>query len=75
MSKHGSNLSKEALALPHEERIDLIERLLSSLDPPEGHTEALWARETEERIDAFEEGKIKTVTAEEFFRPPHPSSK
>ena len=74
MSDRGSQLLEEALALPPEERADLAERLLSSLDPPQAQVERLWATEAEDRIDAFEQGQIKAISAEEFLRPLHRSS-
>ena len=70
MSDHGLRLLEEALALPVNERADLVERLLSSLDPSEPEIEKLWAKEVEDRIDALERGKLRTISAEEFFRPP-----
>ena len=70
MSDHGFRLLEEALALPINERADLVERLLSSLDPPEPEVEKLWALEAEDRIEAFERGELKTISAREFFRPP-----
>ena len=70
MSEHGLRLLEEALALPVNERADLVERLLSSLDPSEPEIEKLWAKEVEDRIDAFECGDLRTISAEEFFRPP-----
>ena len=47
-----------------------IARLLSSLGPSEPKIEKLWAAEVEDRIDALERGDLRTVSAEEFFRPP-----
>ena len=70
MSDHGLRLLEEALALPANERADLVERLLSSLDPSEPEIEKLWAKEVEDRIDALERGDLRTISAEEFFRPP-----
>ena len=70
MSEHGLRLLEEALALPVNERADLVERLLSSLDPSEPEIEKLWANEVEDRIDALEHGDLRTISAEEFFRPP-----
>jgi len=65
-----SRLIEEALGLPANERADLAERLLSSLDPPEPELEKLWVAEVEDRIEAFEQGKLKTISSQEFFRPP-----
>jgi putative addiction module component (TIGR02574 family) len=70
MSDRGLRLLEEALALPVNERADLVERLLSSLDPVEPEIEKRWAKEVEDRIDALERGNLKTISAEEFFRPP-----
>ena len=70
MSDQGLRLLEEALALPVNERADLVERLLSSLDPSEPEIEKLWSKEVEDRIEALERGELRTISAEEFFRPP-----
>ena len=70
MSDDSLRLLEEALALPENERADLVERLLSSLGPAEPEIEKRWAKEVEDRIDALERGELKTISAEEFFRPP-----
>lgn len=70
MTDHSLRLLEEALALPYNERADLVERLLSSLDAAEPEIEKRWAKEVEDRIDALERGELKTISAEEFFRPP-----
>jgi putative addiction module component (TIGR02574 family) len=69
VSDHSLRLFEEALGLPESERVDLVERLLSSLDPPEREIEKCWAKEVEDRINALERGDRKTISAEEFFRP------
>jgi putative addiction module component (TIGR02574 family) len=68
MSSKGTEVLKEALSLPTEERAELVERLMSSLDPPsqEG-IDLLWGREAEERLDAFDRGEIQAVPAKEVF--------
>jgi len=68
MSKTGAQLLQEVLALPPEERVELVERLLISLDPPPNRRiDELWAREAEDRVDAFERKEIKSVPAKEAF--------
>jgi putative addiction module component (TIGR02574 family) len=64
MSKKGAQVLEQALALPEPERAELVDRLLASLDREASpNHDALWAREAEARIDAFERGEIKAVSA------------
>jgi putative addiction module component (TIGR02574 family) len=70
MSNRSLRLLEEALALPDNERADLVEHLLSSLDPAEPEIEKRWAKEVEDRIDALDRGELKTISIEELFRPP-----
>ena len=58
-------LLKEALSLKPAEKADIIDQLLSSLDNPDKEVDELWAKEVENRIDSYEQGKIKAVTLEE----------
>jgi len=68
MSK-GAQLLEEALSLPPTERAQLAEQILTSLDLREqSEIDVLWAQEAEERLDAFEEGRLKAVPAAEVFR-------
>jgi len=68
MSKRGAQVLEEALSLPPAERAELADRLLSSLDASAvSRIDAQWAVEAEDRIDAFERGEIKTVSASEAF--------
>jgi putative addiction module component (TIGR02574 family) len=68
MSKKGAEVLEAALSLPPAERAEIVDRLLTSLDaPPDRRIDELWAQEAEGRIDAFEHGEIKTVSAKEVF--------
>jgi len=68
MSKRGAQVLEEALSLPPEERAELIDRLQSSLDlPSHKKIDELWAQEAEDRLDAFERGEIKAISAKEVF--------
>ena len=58
---------KEALNLTPEKRVELIEKLLISLDNPDKKLDLLWAKEAEARIDAYEQGKIRTLAIEEVL--------
>ena len=69
MSHHTNQIIKNALSLPAPDRIKLVERLLASFDSPARiETDALWAEESEDRIDAFERGEISTFAAEDVFQ-------
>jgi putative addiction module component (TIGR02574 family) len=68
MSKRGAEVLEEALSLPAAERAELADRLLISLDSSSGgRIDALWAAEAEDRIEAFERGEIKAVSADDAF--------
>ena len=68
MSSRGTQVLKEALSLPPAERAEIAERLLSSLDPPSQEAmDLLWGKEAEERLDAFDRGEIKAVSAKHVF--------
>jgi putative addiction module component (TIGR02574 family) len=59
----------EALKLSAEERAELIEQILRSFDGANRPAlDALWARESEDRIDAYERGEIDSIPAAEVFR-------
>ncbi|MBI2431809.1 MAG: addiction module protein [Candidatus Hydrogenedentes bacterium] len=60
------NLTEQVLLLPVEERIKLVEKLLSSLNSPiDPEIEAAWAAESEARLEAVLSGKEKTISGEE----------
>jgi putative addiction module component (TIGR02574 family) len=68
VSTTSEQIIKEALALPVPERAELLERLLVSFQsPPNAHIDELWAREAEDRIDAYDRGELRAAPAEEVF--------
>jgi len=56
-----------ALELPENERAEVVEQLLLSLDKPNPDIEEQWAIEVESRIDAYDRGEIRSVPADEVF--------
>ncbi|MBW1868531.1 MAG: addiction module protein [Deltaproteobacteria bacterium] len=56
-----NNILKDALTLKPSQKAELIDKLLSALDKPDREIDELWAKEAENRIDAYDRGKIKTV--------------
>jgi len=61
-------LFKEALLLEPKERAELIDKLLSSLDKLDTKVDALWVREAEDRIEAYEQGEMRAVSLEDVLR-------
>ncbi len=61
-------LISEAVSLPVEIRLQLVERLLESLNPSHKDIDKLWATEAERRVAEIDKGAVKTVSGEEVFR-------
>ena len=68
MNKMLESISCEALELPPDQRVTLAHRLLTSidLDQEAGAAEA-WQQEIERRIQNYDQGLSKTVSAAEVF--------
>ena len=62
------SILKDALTLRPSEKAQLIDRLISSLDKSDKEIDELWAKEVEDRIDAYEQGKMKTISIEEVLQ-------
>ena len=62
------NILKEALTLKPSEKAKLIDKLISSLDKSDKEIDELWAREAEDRIDAYDQGKIKAISLEKVLQ-------
>lgn len=58
----------EALSLPSDARIRLVERLLASLNlPTQAEIDRLWAEEAERRVEQIEQGEMELVPGEQVF--------
>ncbi|MBX3179859.1 MAG: addiction module protein [Candidatus Hydrogenedentes bacterium] len=59
-------LREQVLALPEFQRAALLEDILTSFDPDlRKSVDQAWAAEAEDRLEAFGEGKIESVSMEE----------
>jgi len=68
MPKHGRQILAEALKLPPVERAELIEGLLTSFEfQSRKRIDALWAKEAENRINAYERGEMAAIPAKDVF--------
>jgi putative addiction module component (TIGR02574 family) len=68
MSASSEEILKQALALPLQERAELVEQLLATFQtPPDPHIDELWAREADDRLEAYDRGELKAIPEEEVF--------
>jgi len=68
MSATSEQILRQALALPLEERAELIEQLLATFQgPTDPALDALWIAEAHDRQDAYHCGEMEAVSAEEVF--------
>jgi len=68
MTARTEQVLSEALSLPPSERAQLAERLFSSLDISQKELDILWAKEADSRIDAYDRGDIKAVSANDVYK-------
>ncbi|MDO9542220.1 MAG: addiction module protein [Kiritimatiellia bacterium] len=58
----------EALSLPADARIGLVEKLLSSLNlPTQREIDRAWAEEAERRVDQIDRGKVELIPGKKVF--------
>ncbi len=68
MPKQRRQILAEALKLPPVERAELVEDLLTSFEfKSRKRIDALWAKEAENRIDAYERGEMAAIPAKDVF--------
>ena len=68
MSENATQVLQNALALPAQERAELVDKLLASLQAPsDPRLDELWIREAESRLNAYDRGEMEAIPAEEVF--------
>lgn len=60
-------LSEQAFQLSPVERMELLERILDSLDQPDTTTDALWASGADDRLAAYRRGEIRAIPLSEVL--------
>ncbi|MGH9361414.1 MAG: addiction module protein, partial [Thermoanaerobaculia bacterium] len=66
MDSRFSDVLDHALELPEEERADLADRLLASLEEePDLEVEEAWRHEVARRLEELRSGAVKTIPWEE----------
>ena len=68
MAAMTDRVTEEALSLPADIRLNLVEKLITSLNLPiDKDIDHLWAEEAERRISQIEAGEVRLVPGEEVF--------
>ena len=68
MSGVANKVFEEALSLPSDERVSLVEKLLTSLNLPiQEEIDQLWAEEVERRVSQIERGDVELIPGDEVF--------
>lgn len=67
MTTTAEALSAQAAKLPPEQRMEVVERILDSLDEPDAAIDALWAKEADDRLAAYRRGELKAVGLSEVI--------
>lgn len=67
MSVETQEILDRALKLSAIEKARFVDGLLSSLDKPDEAIDALWRKEVEDRITAFNAGHLRAVSLEQVL--------
>ena len=68
MSIVAKKVFDEALSLPVDARVNLIEKLLTTLNlPTQPEIDRMWADESERRITQIEKGSVKLIPSKKVF--------
>ncbi len=68
MSATTDKVVDQALSLPADARLGLVEKLLSSLNlPTSPKIDRLWAEEAERRVAQLDRGEVKLVPGKRVF--------
>jgi putative addiction module component (TIGR02574 family) len=68
MSIVAGKVFDDALSLPSDARVMLVERLLKSLNlPTQAEIDRLWAEEAERRVSQIDRGDVKLIPGDEVF--------
>jgi putative addiction module component (TIGR02574 family) len=69
MSTTLDQLTADAMKLTLRDRVQLAQRLVSTLDDEvETETEALWFAEAERRLEELRSGRVPGITSDDAFR-------
>jgi putative addiction module component (TIGR02574 family) len=67
MATQAERLVSEIRALPEEEKLRLLDAILTDLDKPDPEIDRVWATEARKRWIAYKAGRLATVSYEELM--------
>lgn len=67
MTLAAETLCAQVVQLPPEERMQVVERILDSLDEPDASLDALWAKEADNRLTAYRRGEVRAISLSEVI--------
>jgi len=69
VSATSEQILQQALALPPEERAELLDQLLAAFQgPTDPALDELWVAEAHDRLDAYHRGELEAVGIEEVLK-------
>jgi putative addiction module component (TIGR02574 family) len=69
MTDLAKKFADDALLLPREDRAELVDKLLGSLNAPlQEEINRLWAEEAEKRVKEYGQNKIEALDGEQVFK-------
>jgi putative addiction module component (TIGR02574 family) len=67
MAIDAEKLVSEVRSLPDEEKLRLLDAILTDLDKPDPDIDRIWANEARKRWTAYKAGRLATVSYEELM--------
>lgn len=67
MATNADKLVSEIRALPEEEKLRVLDAILTDLDKPDDEIDHIWAAEAQKRWNAYKAGQLSTVSYEELM--------
>ena len=68
MVTQADKLVTEIRALPDEEKLRVLDAILTDLDKPDEEIDQVWAEEARKRWSSYKAGDLQTVSYEELMR-------
>ena len=67
MATQADKLVSEIRALPDEEKLRVLDAILTDLDRPDREIDHVWAEEARQRWSSYKAGQLETVSYEELM--------